>query len=426
MTTATVAPPRDTGLRRALALSSSGAAGARLMGAVGGVLAARLLGPSGRGQLAVLMFLAIAGAMTVSAGVQFWVVREVARRQGVRSVGRVLRVHVLVMAGTVTALGLLMLPVIEGLAHTGALPALAAVGCAMTAATSLLFLALPNGARAMGVVAGGTMAAGAAYVLGGAVGLSLDGLSDPAALVLVLAATAIGNVVACGIAAAWARRAPAGATPRVGIWHDYRSAMRFGLPGGMGELVLIAMLRADVLLVAAFLPLRQVGLYAVATALAEVLWIVPDGVAQVVLPTSSKQPDAALTRRLLKAALAITAAGGVLLVLLAAPLIDLVFGPAFADASHAVPLLVVASLGAAVWKIVGAEVVARGTTSPRLWSACAGLAAMVVVDLVAIPRFGISGAALGSACGYALAAALVTTALRRQQRAHISIAMAER
>ena len=50
------------------------------------------------------------------------------------------------------------------------------------------------------------------------------------------------------------------------------------------------MLRVDILIVAAFLPLRDVGLYAVATALAEVLWIVPDGVAQVVLPTTARNP----------------------------------------------------------------------------------------------------------------------------------------
>ena len=172
------------------------------------------------------------------------------------------------------------------------------------------------------------------------------------------------------------------------------------------------MLRIDVLIVAAFLPLREVGLYAVATALAEILWIVPDGVAQVVLPTTAP-PDGAHTARLLRQSSLITLAGGLVLVVVARPAIDIVFGPAFSGAADAVPLLAAASLAGGVWKIVGAEIVGRGTIEPRLTNACLGLVVMVLVDLVAVPALGIGGAALGSACGYALAAAIVCRARGR-------------
>jgi Na+-driven multidrug efflux pump len=60
-----------------------------------------------------------------------------------------------------------------------------------------------------------------------------------------------------------------------------------------------------------------------------------------------------------------------------------------------------------MWKIVGSEIVALGLTTPRLWSALAGLVVMVLVDLVAVHSMGIAGAALGSACGYAVAAVVV-------------------
>ncbi|HEY7107534.1 MAG TPA: oligosaccharide flippase family protein [Acidimicrobiia bacterium] len=414
MTAAAIAPRRDTGLRRALALSSSGAAGARVAGAVGGVLAARLLGPTGRGQLAVLIFLATAASIAAAAGLQFWVVREVARRGGVREVARVVRVHLLVMLVALSLVGLVALPVIEGLADTDAIVALVAVACAISAGASLVLLALPNGSRAMGVVAAGTIAGGTVYVAGTGIALATGGYSGNVALALVLVATIAGNFVSCAVALAWAGGAPEGTRSDVPLLAEYRTALRFGIAGGAGELVLLAMLRADVLLVAAFLPLRDVGLYAVATALAELLWVVPDGVAQVVLPTSASRPDARQTRRLLVMATLVTAAAGAALVVLARPLIGIVFGSAFVGASVAVPLLVLASLGAGVWKIVGADVVARGTTRPRLTSACAGLVAMLAVDLVAIPTLGIAGAALGSACGYGLAGYVMTRTWHRE------------
>ena len=129
----------------------------------------------------------------------------------------------------------------------------------------------------MGVVAGATVAAGVVYVGGTATLL----VTDERSVVLVLVPPRSGNPVASGVSLVWARGAPRGAQPPRRQRQAYRGALAFGWAGGAGELVLLAMLRVDILIVAAFLPLRDVGLYAVATALAEVLWIVPDGAAEV-------------------------------------------------------------------------------------------------------------------------------------------------
>ena len=76
--------PADRELAESAVLSSVGAACARLIGALGGVLAARALGPAGRGQLSVLLALSGAGMTIAVAGLQFWAAREVARVGGVR------------------------------------------------------------------------------------------------------------------------------------------------------------------------------------------------------------------------------------------------------------------------------------------------------------------------------------------------------
>ncbi len=184
----------------------------------------------------------------------------------------------------------------------------------------------------------------------------------------------------------------------------YRGALAFSIPAGAGELVLLAMLRIDVVLVAAFLPVADAGLYAVAIALSEFLWVIPDGIALVVLPTSAADPAPKRSRRLIALTFGVTIGCGLVLSVVARPLITTLFGASFAGAATAVPLLAVAAVAGGVWKVLGADVVAAGRTSPRLWSAAAGLVCMVAVDVVAIPPLGIRGAALGAALGYTVAA----------------------
>lgn len=413
MTTAAPTPVAPIGgLKRALLFSSGGTAGARLAGAFGGLLAARLLGPSGRGQLAILVFLATAASMAAAAGVQFWTAREVARAGGTGVVAWVVRAHAVVMVAVIAVVGLLTAGAIGSLADVGWTAVWLTVGLAVTNALQLVILAMPNGLRSMGIVAVALIVAGSVYVVVTAGLLALDERS----VSLVLVGVIVGNLLSTLFVLGRMVHAPRGLEPARRGWTEYRQAVRFGLPAGAGELVLLAMLRVDVLIVAAFLPLRDVGLYAVATALAEILWIVPDGVAQVVLPTTARDPSTSPTPRLLRATLLCTGAAGLVLVLVAGPLIDLAFGPAFGHGAVAVPMLAVASLAGGVWKIVGSEVVALGHTRPRLWSAIAGLVVMVAADLVAVPGLGIAGAALGSACGYVIAAVVVTQSWARETR----------
>jgi O-antigen/teichoic acid export membrane protein len=388
-----------------LAMSSTGTAGARALGAVGGLFAARLLGPAGRGELAVIVLLATGTSLLVAAGVQVWAAREVARSGGVRVVRWVVRTQVLVMTLACVGLGVVVTAIVF---VTGASSALVwlGIGVALSNAVQLVLLAMPVGVRAMGVYAWVVIVAGLVYAGTNAVLL----VSGQASTALVLVGMVAGNAVSIVMIVVWTRRAPCGAEPEERGRTAYWEALRFGLPAGMGEVVLFAMFRIDVLLVAAFLPLREVGWYAVATSLAEMLWVIPDSVATVVLPTTASDPSASRTTRLLHVALGATFAAGVALSLIAPTLTQTLFGADFRPAARAVPFLAVASLAGTVWKIVIAEVTALGHTRPRLWSAIIGLVVMLVVDLVTIPALGIAGAALGSAIAYAVAASLVVRA----------------
>ncbi len=420
-------PGRATGggsLRRALAFSSIGTGAARVTGALGGVLAARILGPSGRGELAVLVFVATALSAAAAAGIQFSVARSVARHGGVACVLGIVRTHVALVTMVVGGGGLVIALVVAASTGLGVGVAVLVPVAVIAAATNLVLLSLPGGVRAMGVIAVATVAGGVAYLALQAVLLAVGADS----VALVLSGMVLSAVVSSAVCLRWIRGAPRGAKLDDDAERpSYREALAFGLPGGLAELVFLGMLRVDVVIVAALLPLREVGLYAAATALAELLWVIPDGIAQVVLPTSAARSGVSRTPALLKASLALMGAAGLALLFLARPVIDATFGAGFEGAREALPFLVVASLAGGTWKILGAEVVARGRTTPRLVSAAAGLLTMVVVDLVAVPSLGISGGALGSACGYGVAALIVAhpAALRPKVSVSVSVSVRE-
>jgi O-antigen/teichoic acid export membrane protein len=383
--------------------STAGTAVTRGLGALAGIAIARLLGPGARGDVAILVVLASIASLVGAAGLQFWIIRDVARRATVtrRTVAVVMWHSVTVLAAALLA-GIVLVPLLVP-DVVGAAALATTVAFAATGAVAFVWLALPNGARAMGVVSFATAAASAVYLAGALVLLAVDRPSVP----LVMGLATAGNLVTIAICASYVIGHREGADgPIDGVVPTWRTGLRFGAAGGAGELVLFGMLRVDFLLVAMFLPAAAVGVYAVATALTELLWVIPDGTAQIALPSAASS-DADALPAVFRIALTLTAVSGVALSLLATPMLRIVFGAAYVPGARAVPFLAVAAFAGGAWKMLAADLAARHSTRDRLTSATAGLVTMVVADLVLIPAFGIAGAAAGAAVGYLVAAAIV-------------------
>ena len=407
MTAATVGTPP---LRRALAWSTVGTVAARVLGALGGVCVARLLGPHARGDLAVLVVLASIGSLVGAAGLQFWLAREVARTESIRVAVAVALRHSAWVVVAFAVGGSLAAPFLVG-GRVGAGSYVATLAFAASGAAAFAALAIPNGARAMATVALATVAGAGVYLLGLAVAMA----SGEIGIAGVLWLGTLGNVVALVTVAGYVRRVRVPGdrgVARVGA--TWWSGVRFGVAGGAGELVLFGMLRVDLLVLAAWRPASEVGMYAVATALTEMLWVLADGTAQVVLPAAAaKHHESVTLDSVLRWAIAATLAGAIVLSLLARPIVDVVFGARYGGAATVVPYLAAAAVAGGVWKMLAAEVAAGTSTGARFTSALVGMVVMVGVDLVTIPTLGMVGAGIGSVAGYGAAAAGVVPAWTR-------------
>lgn len=377
-----------------------GTTAARVFGALGGLFAARLLGPALRGQYAVAFTLATIGSMLTAAGLQFWVVVAVASGAGRRRVGRTVALHagiVVLLNVTFVSLAVATQTLAFGLDHWE----LVGIGMlSTTAALGMIFMAAPIGARKMRHVALASSVGACTFAI--SVGLLL--VMNLPSVPLVVAAAALGSLVSSSIAFLSFWRLTIETRPTESTLSTWLGAIRNFLGAGLGEVVLVGMLRIDFLVMASLRPLRDVGLYAVAVSATEVLWVVPDAAAQVALPVAASGADLDTVPKLFRSTLMITAIAGLTLTIASPVVLPLIFGNGYQSASTAVPLLAVAAVAAGAWRIIGADVAARGRTSTRFYTALLGMLAMVALDMVAIPRWGLIGGSLGSAGGYLIAA----------------------
>jgi O-antigen/teichoic acid export membrane protein len=188
---------------------------------------------------------------------------------------------------------------------------------------------------------------------------------------------------------------------------DYRSAVRFGVPTAAGAVGAMLLYRLDVLLVSLWSGVDSAGLYVVALAYTEIVWIVPTAAAQALVPHAAQADSRIDTGRLCRSVVVLMVVVAAVLSLAGPAVVPWVFGADFQEAVVAVLPLSLAAIAVGVWKLVGHDLIARGDSHSRLWSGVLGIATMVALDAVLVPRFGVRGAAFGSLGAYAVASAVV-------------------
>jgi O-antigen/teichoic acid export membrane protein len=401
-------------LIRDIAVSGVGTVIFRLVGAAGGVLAAHLLGPEGKGVAALLVLAGTVIGTLGTGGLQFWASRQVAasQPQGLRGVLR-RQVRLVTIAVSVLSVGLAAWCTLFGTRSLTPGGALAMGALAWATAVSMMYLAVPNGERQMAAIAVITGLSGVTNLAWVGV-LALMGLRS-APLVVLGAAVANAGMVPLCLRFTRKYRDDRELSAAV-VRSQHTIAVRFGTPGAVGELLNLATLRLDFVLLAMFTTPAVVGLYAVVTSLTELLWLLPDAIAQVVLPHVAARPDSQDTGLLAAATVAATAFMGAVLVIFGRLLLRVVFGSEFVPASVGLPPLVVAAAALGLWKVLSADAVARGDSAIRAKSALCGLVVMLASDVLLIPHHGLRGAAVASAIGYSASALVVA---RRRSRTPI-------
>lgn len=382
------------------------------------VLTARLLGPEGRGVLTVVLLIGSTGALLLGSGVNASTVFHVASRR-IRSI-EALQVSV----AFVVAVSVLMAVITPPLMVSGVLEALVP--------------GVPPGLMALGVASVPVFLIGAQLraVLQGQQRLREVNIATAGEPVLVLAFTAIAlsafparpsivvlAVVTAGLfgvlLAAWLLHMPGSAyRPRAHRRH-LRALVRYGRRAHLANTLQFLNYRLDVLIVNAFLGPVGVGIYTVSTRMAELVWQVPDSVAFVLLPRSAATRGEAtsLPRKAYAATFLSSLAAVIALAALGSTVIPFLFGDDFASAYRPLLLLLPGTMLLAQAKVLTSVIAGSGFPHWNSYIAGAGVVVTVVLDVLLIPRWGMSGAAAATTASYAIISLLAHVAYRHVRRA---------
>lgn len=183
-----------------------------------------------------------------------------------------------------------------------------------------------------------------------------------------------------------------------------RPLLSYGLPAFAGGAPRTLNLRLDQMLLAAFFPARLLGLYVAAVAWSGAIQPLLNAIGSIAFPSVASESDEAeralRIERTLRLGVTVALILGIAIAGATPLFLPILFGPGFADAVPAALALVIASCVLGVNQIL--QDIVRGLGAPRLVfrSEIAGMFATALAVAALLPPLDIVGAAVASALGY--------------------------
>jgi O-antigen/teichoic acid export membrane protein len=172
-----------------------------------------------------------------------------------------------------------------------------------------------------------------------------------------------------------------------------RAALGFGAKFNLSAIASQGSQKVDQLLIAALISTRGLGFYVVAASLASATIVIAQGLHMMVMPmTASGDYDA--VRRLLRVTLAAMLLAAAILAAAAGPVIELLFGAEFADSAPLARILCLGAVFTAGKLVLSAALAGRGRPGETALVEVLTLAVLIPALALAIPRFGTDGAAV--------------------------------
>lgn len=380
------------------------------------VVISRELGPTAKGvfdlAVAASSLLALAVGFALPTGITFAIAKRVV------SPRRTIRVAFLVSLAQIVGAATILVVARNSGVIAAMLPSDLVVPVIAIIALGTGITALSASLKAVCVGLGRIIRANVADVTGkGALvvgcllaGFIADGHPDVLALLIVWIGSMLVSVVGFGVVGT---EAPLATASREGL----RTAVRIALPSWATNVIQYLNYRLDLFLVALFLTTADVGTYALAGSVAQLVWVLSNSAAMVLYPAVASGENAinleARASTIARLAVASGAFLAIVLGLFAAPLVHLVFGPQFDGATVAIWWLLPGIVVFTSANVLAAYIAGLGR--PELNGIASGISLLVtfVLDVTLIPRFGIAGAAAASSCSYAVATVIVAAVYSR-------------
>lgn len=199
-----------------------------------------------------------------------------------------------------------------------------------------------------------------------------------------------------------------------------RRALAFGARTHLGRFMQVGNYRADQWLIGTMVGSKELGIYSVAVAWAELLFYVPGVIVAIQRPdlVRARTPETAagIAARVLRRAMFLAVAAGAGLFLAAPVLCETIFGQEFTSSVDDLRILSLAAVGIVALELLTNALVAQNF--PGRAAAAIGVAfvATISLDLLLIPSHGGLGAAIATTSAYTLGAVAAVYLFRKALR----------
>jgi O-antigen/teichoic acid export membrane protein len=179
----------------------------------------------------------------------------------------------------------------------------------------------------------------------------------------------------------------------------FASMLKTAFPVAVSLLFVILYFKMDTVMLSLMRPGQDVGVYAAAYKVLEILIFVPSMLAGLVMPLLSREAInpgdgfRAVMRASFDALSAMALPATAILIILAVPIVSIVGGPGFGAAVPLLQILAIAVLFIFFGNLGGNALVALNLQNKGVWVYGAGAVVNFIANLIFIPRFGPTGAA---------------------------------
>lgn len=385
--------------------------------AVGGILAARLLGPTGRGQLASATVWAGILGTVATLGLPQALTYLVARDPD--SIGSVLRTVIViwgVQSTVILLLGWFAVTLLLGRTQPNAVVVVRVYLFSIPCSLLTTYLStMAQGLKRFELFSVLRVISSFGYVLVLGLAVALGVREAHALVIMMLVFRVIWAPLALFIFFTAIR--PEGSYSRALTLQ----LINYGLKSYWGSLSWMANARLDQFIMSAFVELKSLGYYSVAVSYATVLFPLSGAFAMVLFPRVAEdvgQRALNKIKRTLRLNLAITGSGALLLGALSPLILPGLFGAAYQPAISPAIILLVGTLFLGFNYVLSDGLRGLGYPTATSVAEVAGTLLTVVGLMVAVPRFGILGAAIVSACSYVVVGLVLLTALNKVEKVY--------
>jgi len=379
--------------------------GTLVVSAASGIMVARVLGPEGKGVVHMVILLPQFVASLGSFGLRASSTYFCGRGRSTRSVLRIVYGMAALLGGTYLAIGLLGLEPLRATILQGIETRWIILGLCLIPVYLFWFFA---DSVLHGTFRFGRHTAYQFLSLGLRIGLLLVLLlildrGVPGAVFAYAAAAAIPALLT--VVSAWTGAKPGGEPVTRG------EMLRYGLQVHWGNLAQRANLSLDSFLINPFVGPAGVGLYSVAVMLAQLSWLAPGAMSEVLFPrvAAGKHDDTAqLSAFLGRTALLLATVPALGLALLGRPLIGLVYGAEYLPATTALWALLPGVIALSLGMVLSQYLAGIGRPVYNSIGSVIALAVNLAALFTLVPRYGIVGAGIATSMAYIIQAGLVT------------------